>query len=343
MSGRGLCNYQNNDSKNAGGGGFIGSSLIIISGFNLLKLTVSIFCVNFAWNFAGIHPERIPLESSWSATHWKLLLFTCKLKWLAFWDKLKFQEKETPPGLKQGFVLVKSCIVFAVATLFFFIASQSKLSEKINQWKCFRIAPKNQRSCDLTLCSEPRRARCLYLAEIGFPNFWKKAYWIWNKSFSNYANQISVVSFIYGSIDGCVLVSLESFHQSDQYNLHVAAINSEHFQDIFDHFETPTPVKVLRGGFWIHRFMTPLYVTPPAAWFPFKVDLGSRRCWLSSRSWCLTGSWQIQLWSRFDCFRSAGASPESNEVLFSHITGSYLNSYVLFIGRSGNNALRGLS
>lgn len=49
-------------------------SLIRISGFISLKLTVSIYCVNIV----GIYPGRIRLESSWS--HWKLPLFMCKFK-----------------------------------------------------------------------------------------------------------------------------------------------------------------------------------------------------------------------------------------------------------------------
>lgn len=154
--------------------------------------------------------------------------------------------------------------------------------------------------------------------------------------------------FIYSCLYWWLCVGqFRKFSLSDKYNLHVAAINSEHFQDIFDPFDfhkLQPQSKYSAEAFEFTVSWLPCMSHHQLPAFLFKLTLAWSAlllCWPSSRSWCLTGSWQIQLWSRFDCSRSAGASPESNEALFSHKTGSYSNSYFLFIGHSGNNALRG--
>lgn len=131
---------------------------------------------------------------------------------------------------------------------------------------------------------------------------------------------------------------------SDKYNWHLAAMHLEHFQDLFDlHKIQPRSTYSAKAfGFtvsWL-PWMSPHQL--PA--FLFKLTLAWNALlplWPSSRSWCRSGSWRIQLWLRFDCFPSAGASPESNEALLPHKTGSCSNPHFLFVGHSRNNALGG--
>lgn len=69
-------------------------------------------------------------------------------------------------------------------------------------------------------------------------------------------------------------------------------------------------------------------------------------CWPSSRSWRLSGSWQmpqkIQLRSRFDCFSLSGSVPPIQwSPMLPHPTRSFWSPCFLFIGRSRNDAPRG--
>lgn len=148
-----------------------------------------------------------------------------------------------------------------------------------------------------------------------------------------------------------VLVTLEMLYHQIKW-VELAAVTSEQFQDVFHPFDMlwfsktsrcqRSQQRLLNSPFHDSRvgLTTSCLFSLTLTWSALLL------CWPSSRSWRLSGSWQmpqkIQLRSRFDCFSLSKSVPR---ILWSpmlpHPTRSFWSPCFLFIGRSRNDAPRG--